>query len=429
MIIGLISLVVFFALAILRFQWASRVLVLLLPAYLVRFSIFGIPFTLLEGMILILFCAWVGRVIVFREGRKLILPWKWVILFFLAAATASVFVAPELKPALGLWKAYFIEPVLLFLVLVNTVKKTSEKRWLVYALGLSAIFISLYAAGQYLGFFKSPAPWINETPKRVSSVFDYPNAVGLYLTPIVVLFLSFFAFKRAAANRLFTAFVVILGLAAIFFSFTRGAILGFAAALVFLGFVSERKKLIWLIIAVTIGTSLILPASRHVINSVVSVKDTSTDVRVVLWQGTWNLLKAHPWLGAGLGGFPALYDKYRLIKHTELLLYPHNIFLNFWVETGLAGLIAFLGILLSFFRRGIRAIHTDKSRICGYSLMASMIALVVYGLVEAPYFKNDLSALFWVLCALVVIASRHVERDDVLSPEAAERLKKNRMQV
>lgn len=427
MIIGVIGLAVFFALAVLRFQWAGRVLVLLLPAYLIRFSIFGLPFTLLEGMILILFAVWVGRVIVFREGRKLILPWKWAVLLFLAAATVSVFVAPELKPALGLWKAYFIEPILLFLVLVNTVKKPSEKRWLVYSLGLSAIFISLYAAGQYIGFLNSPAPWINETPKRASSVFDYPNAVGLYLTPILALFISFFAFKRAAASRVFSAIVILLGLAALFFSYTRGAVLGLVAALVFLGLFSERKKWIWLVVVLAVGASLILPQTRHVINSVISVKDTSTDVRVVLWQGTWNLLKAHPWLGAGLGGFPALYDKYRLIKHTELLLYPHNILLNFWAETGLAGLIAFLGILMSFFRRGIQAIRIEKSRICGYALMASMIALVVYGFVEAPYFKNDLSALFWVLCALVVIVSRPVERTDVLSPEASERLKKNRL--
>lgn len=429
MIASIIFLIFFFCLAVFRLQWALRLLVILLPTYLIRFAIFSLPFTLLEGMILLLFSVWIGRVIVFRERRLLIFPWKWVIIVFLIAATISVFVSPELRAGLGLWKAYFIEPVLLFLVIVNTAKSREDKKWLITALGLSAVFVSLYAAGQYAGLLSSPEPWSSETPRRVSSVFDYPNAVGLYLAPLIALFAGFLAFKRPPVNRIFSVLIVVTGIAALVFSFTRGAWLGLAAVLLFLGLVSERKKLIWLILLVCLAGTLIFPATRDLAFSIFNQSDTSTDVRLVLWQGTWNLLKAHPWLGAGLSGFPALYDKYRLIKHTELLLYPHNIFLNFWAEIGLVGLLAFIGILISFFRAGVRAIQMEKSRVCAYALMSAMISLVIYGLVEAPYFKNDLSAQFWILCALMVVTQMRFDPDNKLSPEAAERLKKMRPQV
>ena len=32
--------------------------------------------------------------------------------------------------------------------------------------------------------------------------------------------------------------------------------------------------------------------------------------------------------------------------------------------------------------------------------MAGMVAMLAYGLVDVPYFKNDLSVVFWVLLAL-----------------------------
>ena len=32
--------------------------------------------------------------------------------------------------------------------------------------------------------------------------------------------------------------------------------------------------------------------------------------------------------------------------------------------------------------------------------MASMAALLVHGLVDVPYFKNDLALLFWIIYAL-----------------------------
>ena len=39
-------------------------------------------------------------------------------------------------------------------------------------------------------------------------------------------------------------------------------------------------------------------------------------------------------------------------------------------------------------------------------LMASMIALLVHGLVDVPYFKNDLAVLFWLLIGMMIVVSK-----------------------
>ncbi len=350
----LITLILFFVVSVFRLKWSLYLIALFLPSYLIRFEIAGIPFTLLESMILISALAWLIQTTATGSFRKIQLPWKWLVLLFLLSATAAIFVSSDIRAALGIWKAYFIEPVILFYIITNALRSGTERHWLVYAIGLSVAGMGLCALGQYVGWWPGLEPWISETPKRVTAIFEYPNAVGLFVTPIIGLFLGFLTLKKHRYNNWFSGLVILIGLAALFFSFTRGAALGILASLVFLGFFSQRRKWVWLALLLIIISGAVIPASRELISSVTSGTDTSTDVRLVLWEGTWNLLKVHPWLGAGLAGFPELYDQYRLIKHTELLLYPHNIFLNFWAEIGLAGLLAFLLLIISFYAAGFQ---------------------------------------------------------------------------
>ena len=113
--------ILFAVLAIKKPKWAIALTVFALPAYLIRFSILNIPMTVLEVMILILFAVFVVKK--FRQREKIELSnYKWLILLFLIAATIAVFVSTERVAALGLWKAYFIEPILFFIVLINNLK-------------------------------------------------------------------------------------------------------------------------------------------------------------------------------------------------------------------------------------------------------------------------------------------------------------------
>ncbi|MBU0707987.1 O-antigen ligase family protein [Patescibacteria group bacterium] len=420
----LTSLTLFLLLSVYRLKYSVYLIAFLLPTYLVRFSIASLPLTLLEGMIIIIFVVWLARLLFEHKLGEVMFPWKWFILAFLLVATIAVFVSSDRQAAWGLWKAYYVEPILLFLVIVNTLKTSTDRRWLVYSLGLSAIGVSLYAIGQYFDIFNSPGPWINESPKRVSSVFEYPNAVGLYLAPILGIFLGLLAFKNHLFNKVFSSLVIILGVSALIFSFTRGAFLGLLVALIFLGIFSQRKKLVWLFLIIVIVAGLLLPLSRDQITSVVTLEDVSADVRTVLWEGSWNLIKANPVLGSGLAGFPAMYDQYRLIKHTELLLYPHNFFLNFWVELGIAGMILMVILLIIFYRTGFWVNCKDYSPVLSISLLSGMTALFIYGLVEVPYFKNDLAVQFWILFALMALLRYRSKQESSLQPEDIKRLKR-----
>jgi O-antigen ligase len=125
-------------------------------------------------------------------------------------------------------------------------------------------------------------------------------------------------------------------------------------------------------------------------------------VRLTQWEETWNLLKDHPFVGAGLAGYPEALAPYHTHSHIEIFQYPHNLFLNAWTELGLLGLVllVFLGILLL---RSTPHVRTSWIKMMVLAVFAEMF---IHGLVDVPYFKNDLSIFSWILVTLLLYDSQ-----------------------
>lgn len=414
---------IFFALlAIWRFRDALTVLLFVLPAYQLRYVLFGLPVTLLEVLLVILLLVWGIRGLlrrqVFIEDLRTI-PWKVPALLLFAASIIAIVVAADTQSALGYFKAYIVEPLLLYILLWTTFRTEQDLRRVYLAFGATVLVIGAVSLLQYAGILASPLPWVAETPKRVTSIFEYPNAVGLFVGPVLGLFLAFIGSRLIPARWSIFAWLVLgFGVAAILAANSRGAMMAVAAGVIVLLYARWRRRMLLTVIlgALALGV-LLVPATRGMLQSVVTGGDVSADVRLVMWQGTAKLIAAHPLFGAGLGGFPALYDQYRLIKHVELLQYPHNIILNFWVELGLLGLIAMLSLLIAVFRKSAIAWASAQPGFRQTVLLGVMITLVimvVHGVVDVPYFKNDLALQFWAIAALAAVCStRQVRQNQV----------------
>jgi putative inorganic carbon (HCO3(-)) transporter len=83
------------------------------------------------------------------------------------------------------------------------------------------------------------------------------------------------------------------------------------------------------------------------------------------------------------------------------MLHAHNLYLQFLLNLGVAGLVGFIWLVVKFFTF-VKNCYISWS----IPLTAAMVAILVHGLVDTPYWKNDLSYLFWVILALSVINSR-----------------------
>ncbi len=384
-----VAFIAFALLAWKNLRAAFLLFVAALPTYVIRFQVGPLPTTALEILFAILFAAWMLK----REKRLIdIKGWGWLLLAWIAVATVSLFVSPDFRAAAGVWKAYFIEPILFFLIANDLLRTQADREAAVHSLAWSAIAISIPAILQHWTNWGVPPPWNLPGQERSTSIYGYPNATGLFLAPIVPLF-----FKKKPLHLIALA----CSLAAIVLVQSEGAIVGLIAATgVFLLCFKETRKRALAVGAILAVVIFAVPATRAVAIEKLTLNDWSGRVRKEMWGETMNMLKDHAVFGAGLSGYPIVFNPYHKARHIEIFQYPHDILLNFWVETGLAGVLVFF-LLVGQDLQTIRSLMKRDPRLRAWCAMlfASMTALLVHGLVDVPYFKNDLSMLFWLLLA------------------------------
>jgi O-antigen ligase len=388
-----------------RPSWGACVLLAMLPSYQLRFSVAGLPSTMLE---VILLATLIGAGIHWATERsafpKLSPKTIGLSLIWLAIGSLGVAVAQDSYAALGLYRAYVVEPLLTLPLWLAVWQEERDRRKLLLVTSVQLALFGTVAVLQRLHVVSGIEPWISETPQRVTSLFSYPNAAALYAAPLAALLAGIFLTVQAKYRWEKTLWIIgaVSGILTCVLANSRGALLALGAAALVLGAWSNRRAVWWSVCAALVAALVLIPATRAQFTSVFTLRDTSTDVRSVLWQGTWRLLEAHPITGAGLGGFPTLYAKYKLPQHVELLEYPHNVLLNAWVEFGILGAAFTLGVVFWLAFALFRRLRARDSWAVG--TLAAWIVVLVHGLVDVPYFKNDLAVLTVFL--LVIAAPR-----------------------
>lgn len=402
-----------------QFRIAIGMLLVLLPTYLLRFQVFSIPMTVLEVLMLVVFAIFAVR-IARKEIPNPAFPWRYLVLFFLLTGAVAVLISPDTRQALGLYKAYILEPALLFVVLYNTMRDMHGIRMMLWALGSATILIALVAILQSLDFVPIPGEYGLTSPPRATSVFPFPTAVGKFVGPILALFFSIFLVRSRERTQplqrselFFLAGVILFGFLALVLSISRGAIVGVFAATVFSALFTARRKILFSILALIVIAALSVPSIRTNVADVFRGTDTSTDVHLVLWQGAARIIADYPLTGTGLASFPIVYDDYRDPAHVELFPNPDQLLLTIWIELGFAGIIVFAWI----FGRAAIACRRIFSREKGLAigLGAAFLAVLVHGVVDTPYFKNDLAVVFWALLACAAILEFRTRSDSPLA--------------
>ncbi|HET9849711.1 MAG TPA: O-antigen ligase family protein [Candidatus Dormibacteraeota bacterium] len=374
----------------------------LLPWYTVRWHYGPVPTTLLETAIVL-----TVAVFAVESWRYRLLPeWRTAYTLpaalFIVAGAVSVVVAPDRRAALGLYRAYILEPIAFYVVVSFVVRRWSQARWILAGLALSAVTVCLPNIYVVLQAWRHHTLNVAVAPPVV--IYQSANSLALLMVPLIAVGAALAVHSPDRRDQLASGLFLVIGIPATLLTFSRGAYLALLVIAVLLALTHPAR--LWLVAAiviVAIAVSRVPPvASRlaHEINP--TDPNNSLEERIRLWGATLRMMHDHPIFGTGLSGFKSFIDRYRSGSYAEDLIYPHNIVLNFWTETGVLGLAAFGWIMAQAvriawkgWRRGVTA---WKPLQLGILLM--LVGIVVHGLVDVPYWKNDLSMEFWVLVGL-----------------------------
>lgn len=401
-------------------------ILLLLPSYQIRLNLFGIPTTLLEWMILILGILWIFPYLK-RGGfswKQLLVSIKsnannpiprhisYPIILFLIASWISVFTSNNVNVALGIWKAYFFEAIIFFIICVYLLSQKKFAQAFGFLAGLT-IINGVFGLYQYITGDLIPNPfWAEEANRRIVGLFAYPNANSLLVAPLIPLFV-YSIYQSIVTKKkwlvVLYSLATIFSLLTIYWSKSMGAVVALVLVLFIALLTYKKTRLLTLIFILFFSIYFCYSPLKNKAEKIfistyevsLPMNPTSWQIRAQQWRETINLLKTKPIFGAGISSYQTAVKPFHINRHIEIFLYPHNIFLNFWVEIGLLGLLAFIWLILAFFRMCVKTYSANK--FLTLSIALAMVTLLVHGLVDVPYFKNDLALMFWFIISGAVI--------------------------
>jgi len=301
----------------------------------------------------------------------------------------------------GVFKA--LEYYTIFTVAAATLgRKDIEKRFY-YVLAVSSFLICANGVVQYFtgsDLIRHRALISMDYLRRISSSFIHPNDFGGYLV-IVGAVLSAVSISSNIRMRikiisLLPFFVSMLGL---FLTRSRGAWLSFVAAFLIMGAFKARRILV-LFIAVLIVIFVMLPytVQEHIL-SLSDVASGTTSERLLLWKGTIDMIKVHPFLGFGVNTYSNNFPKYKPPEYPDVR-YTHNCYLHMASEVGIVGafiFIVFLVVTLMLCLLGVLREKTGIKKDIAAGLFAGLVGFSLNSMVDTHLYSVTLAVYFYVL--------------------------------
>ncbi|MCC6300309.1 MAG: O-antigen ligase family protein [Anaerolineales bacterium] len=134
-----------------------------------------------------------------------------------------------------------------------------------------------------------------------------------------------------------------------------------------------------------------------------------TGSRAELFVRSAYLISDFPFTGGGLAAFPGLYSHYMLVIPHYNVPNSHNLFLDVFIEQGIAGGISFFALYLVGIWRVSRSIAFAQSfemNLFGWATLGSLIIAFTHGMVDDYLYDGKGATLSLALIGISVAFSR-----------------------
>lgn len=381
--------------------------ILSIPLYLVRFHIFSLPTNIFEIFAVLTSC------MIFINKQRMPLrklfknnPLLGVGIFLLLiGASISTTLNGMPLASLGIIKSWFLIPILFSLFVATLPQKYELRKLILQSLYVSILMVATIAfLYSIFGIFTYDG--------RLDAFYLSPNHLAMYLVPglFIGTYLTIEAFKHNMGLTFLLSFLSLLLISYILY-LTKSYAGWISAAMAYPVFFFSSKSglfryfgrlgifmfIFGLILSTQISTDKFL-ATAHI------SERSSVASRIMIWKSAIKIGSDNPLWGIGPGMFQEKYLDYQKYFPSYLewaVPQPHNLYLAFWLQTGFLGLSGFILIIITVFYK-IKHIKKNKqTALLAAMLSCYFVSILIWGIADTPYWKNDLAFTFWILLIMV----------------------------
>jgi putative inorganic carbon (HCO3(-)) transporter len=345
---------------------------------------------------------WAGRLAATEVLMSIIL-WIWFTITSVMSADSTVF----MHHAQDTWLRWqFVSKLLLMtLATIAIVNSLARLRMLILVIAGSFGFFVLKA----LPFMIFTAGRFRVYGPEHSMIADN-NDFGLALNMTLPIFFFLAQTESKRWVKWLFGILFIATIPAIFFTYSRGALIGLSVVLVLMFLQSkQRLMLIPVIILGTIIALVVAPESwrDRMDPTRPGAMDGSARSRLNAWTFSWRLASDYPITGGGFETFtPELFDRYA--PDPSDIHGPHSVYFGVLAEHGFVGLFLYLTLVGTFFASAHRIVQ--RARLHGDIMVinyTNMFRLGMLGfLVSGLFLGRAYFDYFFTFIACIVILKR-----------------------
>ncbi len=281
----------------------------------------------------------------------------WYLAYFLIAM-ASFLVRDGAKAFEADPFMFTLSTFSLFVVTTTMVSSPKRLRWSVLVALASVAWGSLYVIRQWQhfhGIYPGFRTW--------GGLAGDPNYYAVTVVMWVPLIVFWLTSQRPRWEKWFCIGCLMVTLVGFILAASRGGLLGLSGALIFLILNTRHKVRNFALVALLMIPIIFAPgesAFNRLFHPSQGDEESST-FRLELWEAARNSFVEHPLFGVGMGHYRPVVVRQGVEVDLPFHV-AHNTYVGLIADLGLAGIIPFLGILISSFLNLRKVARRTKAR-------------------------------------------------------------------
>jgi len=359
---------------------------------------------------ILLLAVWISGTVLKKELKIIHTPLNAPLIIFTCIMIISVVLSENIKSSLSGIKSLGLAAI--FFLTASSIQGKKQVRALITVLIIFTTISCIYGVFQHFSRtdFLGHKDFLIWPPYRSSGFFNLPltfaEHVGMVLFVVIALLLA----ESSPSGFILLSLSGLAITAGVIFSYCRMMWLAVLLGLFALLFLMGKKIIaIIMILMITVTVFVVIRNSPNSemsqrIKSMVELRNPYNNNmdRIILWNNSLKMIKAHPLKGIGLNNFKKTYCIYAG-PEDKPQCHSHSNFLQVAIEAGLLGLGVFLWVIIIIFKALYRIYRTTndtflKAVVLG--TLAAMVSFIIGGLTEYNYGDSEVLMLLYFLLGL-----------------------------